>query len=236
MARKKAAQDGSFEIPQLERNINIKRKHKLTTKQQDILKTILSDEAGIVIINGPAGTSKTYLAVYAGLQEVASRGKTMLYLRSVVENSSRRLGHLPGTIFEKFCPYMQPMMDKLEEFISPESASHLRQAGLIDAVPINYLRGADWKDKFVVVDEAQNMTEEELITIMTRANSGTKIIICGDLMQSDIKDGGFAVVSELFRGSDCDKMGIFNFDFTEDDIVRSELVKFIVKKLKSRKI
>jgi phosphate starvation-inducible PhoH-like protein len=231
MARKKAPQDGPFDIPQMERRININRKHKLTSKQQKILKTILSEEAGIVIIDGPAGTSKTYLAIYAALQEVASNGKPLLYLRSVVENSSRRVGHLPGTLYEKFSPFMLPLMDKLEEFLSIEDSKYLKDNLLVEALPINYLRGADWQNKIVVIDEAQNLTKEELVTILTRPNEGTKLIFCGDLMQTDIRDGGFREICYIFSGEDSKKMGIFQFSFTKDDIVRSKLVKFIVSKL-----
>lgn len=229
MARKTSSK-GSFEISQIEHKINIERKHKLTLKQQKILKTILNEKTGIVIIDGPAGTSKTYLAVYAGLQEIKDNGKHLMYLRSVVENSNRKLGALPGTLYEKFNPFMEPLMDKLDEFLSPLDIRHLHSEEMIDAKPINYLRGADWKDKFVIIDEAQNMTKNELLTALTRAGEGTKIILCGDLMQSDIRDGGFAEVCKKFADSESVKMGIHQFSFEIEDIVRSPLVKFIVSK------
>jgi len=232
MAKKKAPKASSFEIPQMERNIPIERKHKLTTKQQTILQTILDEKTGIVIIDGPAGTSKTYLAIYAALQELNNRGTSLLYLRSVVENSARRIGHLPGTLHEKFCPFTAPLYDKLEEFICAQDIQYLRENELIDAKPINYLRGADWRYKFVVIDEAQNMTKEELLTAMTRANEGTKIILCGDTMQLDIKDSGFSEVCQKFADKQSLKMGIYQFSFDETDIVRSPLVRFIVTKFK----
>ena len=232
MAKKKSFTEGSFEIPQMERNIKIKRKHKLSEKQAEILQTILSNEDGIVIIDGPAGTSKTYLAVYAALQDMANTGKTILYLRSVVENSNRKIGALPGTLYEKFHPFMAPLEEKMDEFLESQDIGFLKEHNMVEAKPINYLRGRDWKDKIVIIDEAQNLTKEELLTAMTRANKGTKIIMCGDLMQSDIRDGGYGEVCKKFSGKDSKKHNIFQFSFTEKDIVRSELVRFIVTKFK----
>lgn len=229
MAKKKA-QAGSFEIPQLERNVHIKKKHKLTRKQTEVLKAILSEIGGIVIIDGPAGTSKTYLSIYAALQDMLNTSRPILYLRSVAESSSRKMGHLPGNLEEKFFPFTGPLDDKLEEFLDVADVKWVKQEGLVEARPINYIRGRDWKNKIVIIDEAQNLTKDELLTAMTRANKDTKIILCGDLMQSDIKDGGFEEICEKFDNEESREMGIHQFCFTKNDILRSPLVKFIVSK------
>jgi phosphate starvation-inducible PhoH-like protein len=234
MPRKKTSNgNGSFEIPQIERKLRVERKFKLTSLQQEILSAILDDKTNIVIINGPAGTSKTYIAMYAALQELLkSNEKAILYVRSAIESCSKGLGHLPGTIDEKFWPYTMPLMDKLGEFLKNGDINYVLDNEIVQAVPINYLRGADWKDKIVIVDEAQNITKNELITVLTRISEGSKLIMCGDSMQPDINDNGFMEIINIFSDNESEKMGILSFEFDEDDIVRSEIVKFIIKKLK----
>jgi phosphate starvation-inducible PhoH-like protein len=230
MGRKKTVKTDPFEIEQMGHNIKLERKHKLSAKQQAILKKIWDDKTGIVIIDGPAGTAKTYTAIYGALQEVKEKGKQLLYLRSLAESSQYRMGALPGTLYEKFDPFTDPLDDKLHEFLSPVDISYLREHVLVDMKPINYLRGADWKSKIVVIDEAQNLTRENLLTALTRAGEGTKVILCGDLMQSDIKESGYQEVCDKFNDKKSEKMGIYHFCFGVEDIVRSELVKFIVTK------
>jgi len=235
MAKKKAEQkDSSFEIPQMERTIKINRQKKLTNVQQDILKTVLDDKTNIVIIEGPAGTAKTYIAVYAALQEIVSKGKSLLYLRSIVESARQKLGALPGAVYEKFGPFATPLEDKLEEFLHPHDANFLKENGYISPLPINYLRGASWRDKIVIIDEAQNLTRENLLTALTRAGEGTKVIICGDMMQPDIGDSGLREVCDKFKDKDSEDMGIYRFVLGVDDIVRSKLVKFIVSKFQQQ--
>ena len=234
MAKKKiASKEGSIELNHFEQKLKITRDFKLTTKQQKLLKILLNDDIKLVFITGPAGTSKTYIALYAALQKLnVCYDMDMLYLRSAIENCIRTLGHLPGTITEKCDPYTTPMYDKLFELITPYEIKELQKDGRIDSAPINYLRGANWINKYVIVDEAQNMTYNELVTVITRAGEKTKLVLCGDLMQSDIKDSGYERICDVFSDKESQKMGIERFDFDEKDIVRSKLVQFIVTKLK----
>lgn len=235
MAKKKSLpKDGDFEIKQLEKSIKLKRKHKLTDKQKIILQTILDEESKIIMINGPAGTSKTYIALYSALQEILDNPeKTLLYLRSVVENSSRSIGLLPGSIEEKFFPYTLPLSDKLEEFLCVQDINYLLDSKTVEAMPINYLRGANWNDKIIILDEAQNINMDEFVTILTRIGENSKIIICGDLMQSDIRNSGLRKICDMFCDQKSQEMGIYSFCFDSSDIVRSEIVKFIVSRLEA---
>jgi len=235
MAKKKSLpKDGDFEIKQLEKSIKLKRKHKLTDKQKIILQTILDAESKITIINGPAGTSKTYIALYAALQEILdSTEKSLLYLRSVVENTRRSIGLLPGSIDEKFSPYTMPLADKMEEFLCPQDINYLLDSRIVQGMPINYLRGANWNNKIIILDEAQNICMDEFITILTRIGENSKMIICGDSMQKDISQSGFEDICHLFSDSESQNMGIRSFAFDSSDIVRSEIVKFIVSKLEA---
>jgi phosphate starvation-inducible PhoH-like protein len=121
----------------------------------------------------------------------------------------------------------------LEEIVAPQDVAHLKTVGRISAVPINFLRGASWTNKIIVADESQNFSAKELITLITRIGEGSKIIICGDPMQSDIgkAKSGFIPMLNAFNDQESKQQGIQTFMFSKEDIVRSEILKFIVKKL-----
>ena len=216
------------------RPLKIKHK-KFTEKQNNFVGIGLSEDANLMFINGPAGSAKTYISIYCGLKLLSEQKvEELVYIRTAVESSDYKLGFLPGAQDDKMAPYLEPLKDKLEEFLDIVDIKYLQEEERIYGVPVGFLRGASWTDKFVIVDEAQNMTEKELITIMTRVGQNTKLFICGDTMQSDIGNkSGFAAIQNLFTCEASKDQGIFTFEFTEDDIVRSELVKFIVRKIKS---
>lgn len=154
----------------------------------------------------------------------------------MIESADKGLGALPGTLEEKFNPYMAPLEDKLTELLPKTSTvkSDLLDSGRIQAMPINFLRGANWIDKIVVADESQNFTFKELTTLITRIGENSKLFICGDIMQSDINGrSGFKDMINLFKDSESKSKGIHYFQFNEDDIFRSEILKYIIKKLKT---
>ena len=122
----------------------------------------------------------------------------------------------------------------MEELITPVDIHYLTEEQRITGIPVSFCRGANWKNKCIVIDEAQNLTEKELITLITRVADGSKVLICGDSMQSDIGGKtGFANIMNVFSDEESETHGIQSFVFTEDDILRSELVKYIITKLKS---
>jgi len=133
-------------------------------------------------------------------------------------------------------PYIQPLLDKLSELLNSQDVNKLKNENRIHGFPVNFLRGLNWDVKFIIADEAQNMTKKELVTLITRVGKFSKLIVCGDPDQSDITKSGFKQMAELFDDDESRKNGIFSYIFTEDDVVRSELVKFILKKLKNCKI
>jgi phosphate starvation-inducible PhoH-like protein len=142
------------------------------------------------------------------------------------------MGALPGHIDEKFDPFMMPLNDKLFELVKPEDINFLKEKKIINAMPINYLRGANWTNQIVVADESQNFSSKELITLITRIGEGTKLFICGDPMQSDINGrSGFNKIRDIFNNEESAEQGIHSFEFTYEDIMRSEILKFIIKKL-----
>ena len=208
---------------------------KLTKKQKRFLSLALNSNTKIMFVAGPAGSSKTYMAVYSALRRlVADNALDLLYVRTIIECADKGLGALPGDIEEKFNPYMAPLEDKLYEILPKTTTTRkeLFEKGRIDAMPINYLRGASWTDKAVILDEAQNATFKELITLITRIGKNTMLFICGDFMQSDINDKtGFKRMFKLFDDTPSKDRGIHCFEFSEEDIMRSEILKYIIHKL-----
>jgi len=160
--------------------------------------------------------------------------KNLLYVRSIIESADQGLGSLPGDIAEKFDPFLMPLYDKMEEIVVPQDVVNLKSEGRISAMPINFMRGASWVDKIVVADEAQNFTFKELTTLITRIGQGSKLIVCGDCMQSDIGEKtGFSSMLKIFNDEESKDRGIQTFFFNHEDIVRSEILRFLIKKLES---
>ena len=240
MPRKKASpsKQSTFELSSSFHSINFKhREFNFTVKQQKLLESILHENTKIIFVAGPAGSSKTYMSVYGCLQLMAKDfQKDLLYIRSIAESADKGLGSLPGDISDKFDPFLMPLYDKLDEMVHEGDTAYMKQIGRISAVPINFLRGANWNNRLIVADEAQNFTFKELTTLITRVGENTKLIICGDFMQSDINGrSGFREMFDLFNCEESQEHGITSFKFTNRDIVRSKILKYIVSKIENHK-
>jgi phosphate starvation-inducible PhoH-like protein len=235
--KKNKIKDTSPKIPQNEKlrdNIKINERD-LTPKQTELLERLQDKNTKMVFISGPAGTSKTFTSILAGLHLInQKRVSEIIYVRSAVESSDSKLGFLPGEMDDKLSPYIQPLIDKLEELLNRSDIEKLKKEERIHGFPVNFLRGLNWNAKVIVADEAQNLTKKELITLITRVGEFSKLYVCGDPDQSDINGkSGFVSIMDLFDDEESRQNGIFIFKFGEDDIVRSGLVKFILKKLKN---
>jgi len=208
-----------------------------TLKQKGFISQIMDKQTKCVFIEGPAGASKTSLAVYCGLQLLKARKVSdLFFVRSAVESADSKIGYLPGDVDEKFGVYMAPFLDKLQEFLDAGSIKRLQADERFHAMPVNYVRGLHWAAKCIIVDECQSLTKRELITIITRLGEFSKIIFLGDPFQSDLpenKSGGFVQIARLFSDEESIQHGICHLKFTVDDIVRSEFVKFVTKKLEA---
>lgn len=188
-----------------------------------------------VALHGVAGTGKSFIAVYKALEEVLDKANTfdkIVIVRSAVQ--SREIGHLPGDIDEKMEIYQQPYRQICETLFGRKDAyQRLCEQGHIEFVSTSFIRGMSFDDCIIIVDEMQNMSFEELDTVMTRVGYRSKIIFCGDYRQTDLKKGNDK--SGLFKFFDiAHHMGAFTrIEFTPDDIVRSSLVKdYILAKIK----
>lgn len=241
MPRKKVAKEKEvpFELlADFERSIKFNRRNfRFSPKQKRFLDLITDPESKIIFVSGPAGSSKTYMSIYGMLKLMEEDfSKDIIYVRSIAESADRGLGSLPGDIAEKFDPFLGPLYDKMEEIVSPGDATYLKQREKVSAVPINFLRGASWQNKLIFADEAQNFTLKELTTLVTRIGEDSKIIIGGDFFQSDINGkSGFRPMFNKFDDDVSKEMGIHTFSFNEGDIVRSRILKFIIKKLEETK-
>ena len=223
-----------LEFKQLSHKVRFKeKKFNFTKNQVDFLKTALDKNSKLLFLAGPAGTAKTYMAVYSALQILIDSDlqKNILYIRSIAESAQRSMGSLPGSIDEKFSVFASPFYDKIDEMLNPTDIGFLREKNLFDCMPVNYIRGANWNDVTVIIDEAQNFSYYELLTTLTRIGENSKIIICGDVMQSDIKNSGFTKIFNIFDDEESIENGVVCKSFTTDDIKRSEIVRFIVSKL-----
>ena len=161
----------------------------------------------------------------------------IMYLRSAVESSDSKLGYLPGTAEDKLRFYNLPFLDKLDELLPTIRAEKLEQEGRISMFPVNFARGMNWKSKCVILDEAQNSSLKEITTVLTRLGEGSRCFVLADPMQTDLRNrdqiGGFEKLYKTFTDQQSQSMGIHTFAFDEDDIMRSELCKYIVKKVKT---
>ena len=204
-----------------------------TEKQQALIELGTDKNSRVIFLAGPAGSSKTTVAMRIALEQMQQKKiSEIVMVRAAVESADAKLGYLPGDIEGKFGPYMGPFEDKLEELLPVGDIKRLKGENRLICQPINFVRGASWTAKFVIVDEAQNLTINELQTLMTRIGKFTKMIICADSAQSDLpkhKQGGFDKTAYIFNTVDAQAFGIYSVKFNNDDIVRSELCKFIVK-------
>ena len=141
---------------------------------------------------------------------------------------------LPGSAEDKLRFYNMPFLDKLDELLIETKIEKLEEQHRISMFPVNFARGMNWKGKCVILDEAQNSTLKEIITVLTRLGEGSRCFVLADPLQTDLRNphscGGFNDVCKLFSDEESLQMGIYNFEFSEEDIMRSELVKFLVKK------
>ena len=225
-----------FENPNPIKRILKVKEFPWTPKQREFFKIALSDDTKIMFVNGPAGTSKTLLSVYCGLKLLNKKViSDIMYLRSAVESSDRSLGYLPGSAADKLRFYNLPFLDKLEELLSETRTERLEKENRISMFPVNFARGMNWTSKCIIFDEVQNSSVKEITTVLTRMGKHSRCFLLADPMQSDLrtKDCAFQNMFDEFSDEESHDMGIRTFEFTEDDIMRSELVKFLIKKFKN---
>ena len=186
------------------------------------------DNNTIVFGIGPAGTGKTYLAVAKGVQALQAKKVSRIILTRPAVEAGERLGFLPGTLSEKIDPYLRPLYDALHDMIDPESIPRLMTSGTIEVAPLAYMRGRTLNDAFIILDEAQNTSAEQMKMFLTRLGFGSTMVITGDVTQVDLPGGttsGLRIVGDILE--DIDDVAFCRL--TAGDVVRHKLVGRIVE-------
>ena len=185
------------------------------------------DTNTVVFGIGPAGTGKTYLAMAKAVQALQTKQVTRIILTRPAVEAGERLGFLPGTLSEKIDPYLRPLYDALHDMMDPEAIPKLMSAGVIEVAPLAYMRGRTLNDAFIILDEAQNTTAEQMKMFLTRLGFGSKIVVTGDITQVDLPGGarsGLRAAMDILHGID----DIHFCELTSADVVRHRLVSDIV--------
>lgn len=177
---------------------------------------------------GPAGTGKTYLAMAMAVSGLMEKAYSRIVLTRPVVEAGERLGFLPGDLQDKVNPYFRPLFDALHDMVDFERAERFLQRGEIEIAPLAYMRGRSLNDSFVILDEAQNTTPEQMKMFLTRMGSGSKAVVTGDITQIDLPDSagcGLIHARDVLGGLDEARL----IQFTQRDVIRTELVRKIVQ-------
>lgn len=197
-----------------------------TLGQQAYMKAI--DKNHVVIAIGPAGTGKTYLAMAKAVVALKSKEVSRIILTRPAVEAGEKLGFLPGDLQSKVDPYLRPLYDALYEFMGGDAYQRLVDSGVIEVAPLAYMRGRTLQDSFIILDEAQNCTMEQMKMFLTRFGEGSRVVVTGDITQIDLPEerrSGLKRTAEILQGID----GIDVVYLTNKDVVRHKLVKEIIR-------
>ncbi|MBQ3713064.1 MAG: PhoH family protein, partial [Spirochaetia bacterium] len=212
--------DYSITIPGSSRRVFPRNKNQMRLLE-------LFDTKDLVFAIGPAGTGKTYLAVAKALCEIMQKKYRKLVITRPVVEAGESLGFLPGDLAQKISPYLRPLYDAMESLLSFEAVTKLEETGVIEVAPLAYMRGRSLSDCYIILDEAQNTTREQMKMFLTRIGEHSRAIVTGDVTQIDLPNksaSGLVEASKILK--DIDDIGFL--EFSPGDIVRNRLVKKII--------
>lgn len=199
-------------------------------KQNEMIE--LSMKKNLLFVSGPAGTGKTYLSIALAVQSLKEKKVKKIILTRPAVEAGENLGFLPGDQFEKLSPYMYPLYDALRQMLTNEKLDHLMKSKLIEIVPLAYMRGRTLDKAFVILDEAQNTTINQMKMFLTRMGSNSKFIICGDTSQIDLSKNQESGLKHAIKILNSIKdIGFISFSLK--DIIRHKLVKSIIEAYKN---
>ena len=208
--------------------VSAKRKYVVpkTEGQKDYIDAIRKYD--IVIAIGPAGTGKTYLAMARACEALLKQEVSRVILTRPAVEAGENLGFLPGNLYEKVSPYLRPLYDALYDMLEPEKIERYMDRGIIEVAPLAFMRGRTFNDAFIILDEAQNCTPEQMKMFLTRLGFDSKTVITGDITQSDLPGGrptGLLQARDVLGGIS----GIKFVELSRQDVIRHELIQEIIK-------
>jgi phosphate starvation-inducible PhoH-like protein len=230
-ALRSVSEGGEASLKELaENHIPVSSKRRFIIPKTDTQKKYIDAirHHDIVIGIGPAGTGKTYLAMAMAINALVTKQVSRIVLARPAIEAGEKLGFLPGDLIEKVNPYLRPLYDALFDMMEVEKASKLIESGTIEIAPLAFMRGRTLNDSFIILDEAQNTTSEQMKMYLTRLGFNSKTVITGDVTQIDLPQGkpsGLIEVTKILQGV----KGISFVHFSERDVVRHKLVQEIVK-------
>jgi len=210
------------------------KEFRWTEKQLSFIRTALDKNTKIIICKSPPGTGKTLLSLFCALkrlQEKKSGG--IFFVRNPIESASKSIGFIPGDISMKMEWVVQPLMDQLNQLLNPKDIQALIQDERIEGVPLGHLKGRTFINSDLIADEAEDFNATELLLTMCRIGLTSKVYILGDIKQANIRNSGFELVYDLFNNEESKNKGIHTIEFTTDDIMRHDVIKFIVDKFET---
>ena len=221
-------QDPDFLVAVTHRGKQIRCK---TLGQMEYVNTIRSHDLTFAI--GPAGTGKTYLAMALAVAALKNKDVERIILTRPAVEAGEKLGFLPGDLTQKVDPYLRPLFDALYDFMGPDAYPRLMERGTVEVAPLAYMRGRTLSDAFIILDEAQNTTSDQMKMFLTRMGFHSRVVVTGDITQTDLPSGVKSGLEEAIQIlKDIEMIGIV--ELTEKDIVRHELVMQIIRAYESR--
>mgnify|MGYP003149728608 CR=1 FL=1 len=205
-----------------------KNLHPKTDNQADYIRCMV--ESDVAFCSGPAGSGKTAVAVGLGCEYFLDKKVTKIIITRPVVESGRGLGYLPGSLTDKIQPYLVPVIEEMKLYLGPETYHSGRAINEIEMCPLEYMRGRNFHDSFMILDEAQNATYEQIKMFLTRIGSNSKAIINGDIDQTDLNEtceGGLSSCMDRLEGVE----GVSICRLTSEDIVRNGIISKILAKL-----
>ncbi len=224
------SRDESFQSVVIASSYNGKPFKCKTYNQYKFMQLIKKND--LIFSIGPAGTGKTFLAVLMAVSALKKGDISKIIITRPAVEAGESLGYLPGDLTEKINPYLMPIYDALDAILSQEVKDRYIEKGVIEIMPLAYMRGRTLNDAFIILDEAQNTTDKQMLMFLTRLGFNSKMIINGDITQIDlnINKNQSGLVSAINKLKDIDSIGII--EFTNSDVVRNPLVQTIIEKFK----
>lgn len=204
-----------------------------TEKQKVFIEAGIDKCTHYILCEAPPGVGKTLLAVYIGLTLLQQKRISNVYfVRLPQESASKGIGFMPGTTEDKMSAFQMPMVDQLNQLLPPEQIARLFKDGLIQTVPLGFVKGRTFNSSLIIVDEIEDLTVQESLLIMGRLGKFSRMILIGDTDQAHVKNSGFKTVFNLFNDAESRDEGIFCLSFDETDIKRNGILPFVVKRFR----